>query len=325
MRKLKKFSNVEVEDLLNYLSEGRTKEEIAKTLGRSWWSLKKKIQRLNKSDKRFYEVSKKRLYEDTGIFKRESDHTPIKEEKELKIYGDRFITGDWHIDLHCKDLFKKLCDEQRAKKKKGEKCGLTIVGDFLNCEAYSKYPKSSNISSAKNEFETAENVLETLLTIFDNIEICPGNHDYRLLRALQEKDSQGELPFQKVARMFLPEVHKGRIRIGSYFWMILNDKWRLTHPKNYSVNATIVSKTLATKFHTNICSTHQHHLGLAKDISGMFTAIDVPTMVDPMACEYVYTVDSKSPCFNQGFICIQDSKKIIEMYDYNSGYKIFVK
>ena len=317
----KKWSPEDEERLVVMLCDRLKTGEIAQEIGRSMNSVDNKIDAL-RTDQRFHKriaAAMPRRHSSIGVF------LPPQLQNDLIVFGDRFLTGDWHMDKHWIELVDRLFDEQKRMKRKGFKCGLCISGDLLNGDCYSSYPKNRNTSAAEAEFEAAETMLEKLLCAFDKIEICLGNHDARLIHQLGKSDSTGDLPHQRVARMFLPEISKGRIRVGNYFWMTLNDKWRLTHPKNYSRNSGITGKALATKFQQNISVAHEHHLGWCKDVSNRYQVINQGCMIDPKKADYIYERDSTSPEWNPGFVCVRDSIKCVDLFDGIDGYKVTVQ
>jgi len=90
-------------------------------------------------------------------------------------------------------------------------------------------------------------------------------------------------------------------------------------PKNYSINATIVPKKLASKYLCHIIAGHGHTWGIVRDVSDTFWAIDAGLCADPDRLAYITKVHTTNPKPVQGAVMVIDGVPILLSPD-NIGF-----
>ena len=104
-------------------------------------------------------------------------------------------------------------------------------------------------------------------------------------------------------------IQNPRIEVSNFGWMTVKTStgiWRITHSRNYSVNAGTVGSELANKFQSNIISHHQHHANKGMDKYKRFCTIDNGTLADFSQFGYAVLDDSKSPNMANAFTLLKN-------------------
>lgn len=129
------------------------------------------------------------------------------------------------------------------------------------------------------ELEIARRELKRLEKQFDQIDFVMGNHEGRLLRALQSAISPDEL-----ARLL--EINNPRWRIAPYYYSVLisgGEKFQIEHPKNTSKYS---AARLASKYGCHVLMGHNHHVVFQFDQSGKYYALEIGHGVDETRLPY---------------------------------------
>lgn len=210
--------------------------------------------------------------------------------------GDWLICGDVHIPFtdwvwaHRVTLIGRTMRRPRK---------LLIAGDLLNMDSFSAYQHIVDPPSWAQEKAAAKATLAEWLGVFQEIKILSGNHERRLIKftaaAFDETDWLGLI------------ADNERVQSSARGWCIINAPsgyWRVTHPKNYSINQLTVADQLAQKYHCHIISAHEHHLGLGLDRYGAHVIVNCGGLVDPAKLAYVSMDDSKSAAMKNGFVTL---------------------
>ncbi len=145
------------------------------------------------------------------------------------------------------------------------------------------------------ELAVARRVLRELESRFDLIDYVLGNHEGRLLRALETALSPDEL-------LRLLETDK-RWRISTYYYSILISngvKYQIEHPK------TMSAKELAAKYHCHIIMAHSHRYSVTVDISGQYIAAEIGCCVDESRLPYASQRHNKSPAHVLGAAIVRN-------------------
>lgn len=77
--------------------------------------------------------------------------------------------------------------------------------------------------------------------------------------------------------------------------------WRVTHGREYSVNAGVVGSRYAQRFQQNIISHHEHHLALTLDRYGRYVVVANGMLADPNEMMYAQLDDGSNPTMKRGF------------------------
>lgn len=213
--------------------------------------------------------------------------------------GDMLITGDWHIPFTDFDFANLAILVGKKHLKKPRK--LCIAGDWIDLSNFSAYVDVVEMPTWAQERDCAREVLKGLLSVFDEIHILMGNHERRL-----QKFTQGAFEESDILSLI---TTSDKVRMGNRGWCILNsldESYRITHPKNYSINQLIVADQLALKYDQHIISFHEHHLGIGWDRYGRHLIVNGGGMVDPKKLAYVVIDDNKSAGMKNGFVLVKN-------------------
>jgi hypothetical protein len=190
-----------------------------------------------------------------------------------------------------------------------------IGGDLADMNAFSSYGRDTGID-ADMELDTLSRFMDALCQTFE-VYYFAGNHDTRPLRALKDAG----LSIKWLMQMFTPSEH---CHISDYYWCRLtsgNSEFQIEHPKNVSVNATIVARKLAEKHHVNVIAGHGHLWGMSYDASGRYTCIDSGICADTERMAYVTLRHSTRPTMISGAVIVVDGMPILLGKDNISFYE----
>ena len=205
------------------------------------------------------------------------------------------ITSDWQVPFH-----DAAWAEFAFEIGKGFGCDLHVInGDFLDMHAIAKFDPQvhDDSGSIEEELTYAEEILSASCQAFGTTVMDLGNHEWRLYRALLHAQIG---PARLLKLMGASE----RVQLTEFSYVIINERIRCTHPRNFSKIPTRVGAELAAKHHMDVIAAHGHLIGQRRDISGRYTVIDSGGMFDPRRLDYINTVDSITPLVNQGFVIL---------------------
>lgn len=215
----------------------------------------------------------------------------------VQIRGDCALTSDWHAPYFSMKWLKRLL----AVCRKLEVYQLAIVGDLTDFKWLSHYVKTQD--SLREELTVVTSLIRLLLSSFDRVYWSRGNHEERLLRVL---DGQDILP---LLAELMAKGEAGELKLTDAPTMLLDDNWRLEHPKTYSRDATKVATAVAAIFHKNVASAHGHFIGYKHDVSGEYIGLDLGGMFDIEKQEYLYLGGvTTHPRWNPGFWIYRDGR-----------------
>lgn len=209
------------------------------------------------------------------------------------------VTGDWQIPTTDCDMVALMLAVAKRYMKKPRR--LIIAGDFLNADAFTGYDPIYDEIGFTDEIDAARALMHTLLIVFEIIYWSWGNHERRAT-----KKTRGALTAQHVAALV---THSPRVIVSHWSHMTVNsggELYRITHPRNYSVNKLVTADVLAQKFQTHIISHHEHHLGKGIDRYGRYVLVNNGGMFARDAMGYAVLDDSKSPAMTPGFTLLRD-------------------
>jgi hypothetical protein len=214
--------------------------------------------------------------------------------------------------------------------------GLVLGGDFLHNDALSGFepafvddeariapeladlllaaaPKSKELAELverhrgekgepdhSEEMERAKTVLLAIGYQFDEIHCILGNHEGRLLRAIQTPLN----PNHVLKEVGIVDNPKWKIR-PYYFCHVVSggETFRVTHPKN---TAKASAWKLAAKFHQHVLMAHNHQVVLQFDPSGKFYAIETGCCVDESRLPYASQRDNAQHAHKLGAVLIRN-------------------
>lgn len=215
----------------------------------------------------------------------------------IQIHGDCALTSDWHAPYFSMKGLKRLLAVCREL----EIYQLAIVGDLTDFKWLSVFMKTEG--SLREELRIVTSLIKVLLSSFDRIYWCRGNHEDRLLRTLEGQDI---LP---VLAELMAKSEKGELILTEAPTMLLDDNWRLEHPSSYSRDAMKVACQIAEIFQKNVASAHGHFIGYKHEKSGKYIGLDLGGMFDVEKQEYLHRGGvTTHPRWNPGFWIYQDGK-----------------
>lgn len=224
---------------------------------------------------------------------------PTYPDEVLHIKGDCALTSDWHSPYFSMKWLKRLL----AVCTKMEINQLAIVGDLFDLKWISQYLVRDRRGSLEEEFRITISLLQVLLRFFDRVYWSKGNHDDRILSALQGHDI---LP---VMADLISEKEQGELITTPSSTIFLNERWRLEHPKTYSRDAAKVASSLAAILHRNVACAHGHFIGYKHDVSGKYIGIDLGGIFDRDKQEYLHLGGiTTHPRWNPGFWIYRNGK-----------------
>ena len=171
---------------------------------------------------------------------------------------------------------------------------MTMIGDLG--ERKEKDGVSTEMGVARRE-------LRKLTEQFDRIDFILGNHEGRLLRALQTALDPEEL------KRLLELGDKWRI--ASYYFSYLTsagEKYCIEHPKSAAASTAAV---LAAKFQCHVLMGHSHHFSVTTDVSGNFFAAEIGCLVDEARLPYASQRHTRTPAHILGAAIVRDGKPTI--------------
>ncbi len=188
-----------------------------------------------------------------------------------KLEGDWLITGDVHIPFTDWTWAQRVSAVGRKMRRPRR---LLIAGDLLDMASFSAYLHIVDPPSWAQEKAAAKALLAEWLGVFQEIKILSGNHERRLVKftaaAFDETDWLGLL------------TDNERVQSSARGWCEIKTPsgvWRVTHPRNYSINQLTVADQLALKHNCHIISAHEHHFGLGWDRYGQHVIINLGCLV----------------------------------------------
>jgi len=205
------------------------------------------------------------------------------------------ITSDWQVPFHD----SKWADFA-FQVAKGFGVDLHVInGDFLDFHSIAKFDPQlhDDADSIAEELDYAEEILSQSCKAFGTTVMDLGNHEWRLYRALLKAQIG---PARLLKLMGASE----RVQLTEFSYVVVNERIRCTHPRNFSRIPTRVAADLAAKHHQDVIGAHGHLLGYRRDISSRFTVVDSGGMFDPRRLDYINSVDSTIPLVNQGFVIL---------------------
>lgn len=210
------------------------------------------------------------------------------------------VCHDFHIPYHHISLTDKML---KIAKVFGAK-DLAIIGDFVDLTLLSTFSRTHNEAAMPTtQLREAARILDVLFEHFDKIYWCMGNHDVRFMKFAEAKFDHTDL-----GKLVNLSLDRKQLVVSKYRYMVLNNKWRLTHPGNYSRIPPQVERKLAEKFHMNVIGSHGHLFGMGTDISGKYLSVQAGGMVDGDKVWYLKEKDTTHPKWVPGFWVIRNDK-----------------
>jgi hypothetical protein len=159
--------------------------------------------------------------------------------------------------------------------------------------------QSEDGAGFSGEMQHARKTLQALDQLFDSFVWVLGNHEGRLLRAINS-------PVQPSELLNLMKLEEGKWTCAPYYHCILksgSETFRITHPKG-AANGT--ARALASQYFQHIIMGHSHKMFADWDASGEYYAIQIGHCVDEERLCYVSQRDAKRDSHKLGAMIIRD-------------------
>ena len=227
--------------------------------------------------------------------------SPVRLSSPPVLRGDALLLFDVHSPCHDAEWINRCVD--LARRWGVRKLG--VGGDLVDFTAFSAFQKSGEYDVATEIAATAR-ILETLESCFDEVVYSAGNHEVRLSRL-----TDWLLPVESAVRLFLKA---GKTTFTRSFWFTLEsggETFYIEHPRNVSVNQTIVPARLAAKYSVHVIAGHGHLWGQGRDVSGRYWAIDAGICADPERLEYYQMQHNVRPAMQQGAVIVRQGVPVL--------------
>lgn len=167
------------------------------------------------------------------------------------------------------------------------------------------------------EMQNSRKVLKALDDCFDSFVWVLGNHEGRLLRAINSPVEPSEL-------LNLMKLEEGKWKIAPYYYCLLKSNgqtFRITHPKSAANGA---ARGLASQYFQHIIMGHSHKMFMDWDVSGKYYAIQCGHCVDEERLAYCAQRDAKRDSHKLGAVIIRDGFPYLltEHYDWERMKKL---
>jgi hypothetical protein len=151
--------------------------------------------------------------------------------------------------------------------------------------------------NVSEELRIARKSTDAINQCFSKVDLILGNHEGRLLRALNSPLFATEIT---------DKVKQENWRIAPYYYSELisgGEKFRIEHPKSA---AKITPERLASKFLCHILAGHSHLLSMNWDLSGNFYCIYMGHCCDERRMPYAAQRSTNSPTHLNGAVIVRD-------------------
>ncbi len=215
----------------------------------------------------------------------------------------RVIVADVHVPAVDWDLAEFILETGRKQKIKE----LDLVGDLFCQDMFSRHPKIVLGPSFRDERGEAKRIISYWLQHFHVIRFCRGNHDERVINAMD-----AQITMEELRDLIAPDGKRHRILPSVHTKMYVNSPhsgmWCLMHQREYSKFPLRVACDYATELQMNVICCHQHHNAIGS-FKG-FTVADCGCLADAKQTAYVELGVSRLPPWQPGFLVMKQGRLI---------------
>ena len=210
------------------------------------------------------------------------------------------VIGDCEIPDHDPEIFAMAAEMAHRLNIRT----LIINGDFIEADAFSKWPKiSSTGQKFPVEIDLARQTVKEFLKYFNVIYTTAGNHERRLAA-----ETRGAVWLNMLME------DQAELIMSEYSHMTMDTPagmWLICHPGNYSRIPLNTARELASVKLCHILTAHNHHLSSAHDKSGRYYVVDGGCCRNPAKTGYKKMNTNTYPEWIPGFVVIKDGIPII--------------
>jgi len=244
---------------------------------------------------------------DSRLYRANSKYNDAKPETFAYSIGDPWrLNGDWLIigDVHAPftDYDFAQLPAMIAKIYLRKPRRLLIAGDTFNMDAFSTYSDVIQMPTWKQERDGIRQLFSEWYEVFDEIWLLMGNHDRRMQKFTGAAFDESDI-------LSLIGVRPDKTQYSPFGFCTIETQYgvyRVTHPRNYSINQLVVADQLAQKYQQHIISHHEHHVAMGYDRYKNFIIINNGCLADPNKFAYVVLDDSKSAGMEQSFVLLTE-------------------
>lgn len=257
-------------------------------------------------------ASKKHLLKDKEIKEKlicSLDDT-IDIDKPLEIEAEFvLVAGDWHVPIHDVYWVTRILEVAAAIRTIYPKAKiiLHINGDFIDFEKISAHNSINKQLTVRASIKQAAELLDVLITQFDEIYFTQGNHDWRFEKQM------GHIGFEELVTLVKDQMEYGvrdQIIASRKNFLYINDDWLAAHPYKYSKIPTRLAVQFAQRHKRHTILAHQHHPpGFASCENNEYFGIDGGCMINVGKAQYVQDNINLFPNMGRGFVMLHRDKK----------------
>jgi len=218
------------------------------------------------------------------------------------MHGPAIITADWHLPALHLGIFERMLYVAKTLRIKQ----LVIGGDFMDMRAFGRHPvlNAADMDQLKPRDHVRETV-KALLKRFDNITLCPGNHDYWLVQYFKGQHSYSEYMHDLVGEL----MESGRLKVRDFPYIYLKDAGRefvLVHQRTFSgTNMQGVARDMESRRldcrGRNVIVTHGHLETGGRNNTGELQAVSLGCMTDAARTNYTQYYPTRHREWSPGF------------------------
>ena len=215
----------------------------------------------------------------------------------------RIIVADVHVPAVDWELAELILETGRNLKIRE----LDLVGDLFCQDMFSRHPKIVLGPSFRDERGEAKRIMAYWMQHFTSVRFCRGNHDERILNAMD-----AQITMEELRDLVAPDGKRHQIQPSVHIKMYVNSPntgmWCLMHQREYSKYPLRVACDYASELQMNVVCCHQHHNAIGS-YKG-FTVADCGCLADAKQTAYVELGISRLPPWQPGFLVMQKGKLI---------------
>lgn len=218
------------------------------------------------------------------------------------VRGPAMITADWHSPSIHLGMFERMLYVAKALNIRQ----LIVGGDFMDMRAFSGHPSldgsDRDIITPRNH---AREIIKALLKRFDRIILCPGNHDYWLVRYFLGAHTYTEWMQDCFGELMQP----GRLCVRDFPYVYLRDagnEFVVVHQRTFSgTNMQGVARDMESRRQDcrgrNVIVTHGHLEVGGRNNTGEYQAVSLGCMTDSDRTNYTKRYPMRHREWNPGF------------------------
>lgn len=270
-------------------SHGITQEKHAEMLGIPYETYKARYYRAM-ANRRFEKANRPELFDWT---------LPVEW---LFAWEDFLVVGDVQLPTTNYDFAVLPAYVAATQLKKPRR--LVIAGDLFNFDAFGKYEDMIRMPTFQEEMDAARNLVGLWAQTFDEMYMVLGNHDARLIKALQ-----GKVEVQDVMNLVNAHLPLGKIQVSVRDALGVKTSqglYRIAHGASYRKLPLSTANELAQKYQAHIILHHEHHAAQGMDIYDRYFIVNNGGLFDKEKMAYVQLLTQAKAGMSNGFTIVKN-------------------